>query len=418
MNEADVLIIGGGLSGLACATKLHQAGVSFRLIEASDRLGGRVATDPMEGFLLDRGFQVFLSAYPTAKAMLSYDQLDLRPFEPGALIRCNGKEERLSDPWRRPQHLLATAFSSAASLSDKLRIASFRRATTQGDLQSLWERPESTTLNLLRDYGFSETIIERFFQPFLGGVFLDPDLQTSSRMCEFVFRMFSTGQAALPAQGMQTIPLQLAQNLPADCITTSCQAKKIDEGKVELDSGEKIQAKKIVVATTAPVAARLLNKDISSAGMAVRCVYFAADSPPLEEPVLVLNGDGKGPVNNLCVPSQVSSHYAPPGKSLISATVLGSGDEQHLEDSVRRQLRNWYGQQVDRWRHLKTYNIDYALPRQSPPFSPKRESSPALPSGLFVCGDHCDTGSINGALESGCTTARAVLEQLGLVHSA
>ena len=211
----DVIIIGGGLAGLSCARELCARGLSCQLLEASDEIGGRVRTDALDGFLLDRGFQVFLTAYPEAQAVLDYPQLRLRRFAPGALVRYGGRFHRFTDPWRQPQHLLATLFSRVATLTDKLRIARFRRDTTRGELEGIYNRPETTTLELLRVRGFSRVIIERFFRPFLGGVFLDQQLLTSSRMCEFVFRMFATGDAALPENGMGEIPRQLAAPVTA-----------------------------------------------------------------------------------------------------------------------------------------------------------------------------------------------------------
>ncbi len=380
------------------------------LLEASDKIGGRVATDRVDGFLLDRGFQVFLTAYPEAQAMLDYHKLQLCRFEPGALIRVNGKFQRLSDPWRRPQHLFATVFSQAATLADKLRIASFRKRTTRGDLEQIYNRPEQATIDLLRQQGFSEAIIERFFKPFLGGVFLDGQLQTSSRMCEFVFRMFSLGDATIPELGMAEIPRQLASELPAGVVRTNSPVDAIDGHQVVLRSGERIKAKTIIIATEAPAARILLGDTYPADGQSVNCLYFAADEPPLAEAILVLNGDGEGPINNLCVPSQVSTSYAPTGKSLISVTVLGEhADQAALLEQVRAQLKSWFGQSVDRWYHLKTYRIKYALPTQRPPALQPVAKRSQVREGLLVCGDHCDTASINGAMASGRRAAEAAL---------
>lgn len=409
----DAIIIGGGLAGLVCATNLHKSGASCLLLEASDQVGGRVRTDEVEGFLLDRGFQVFLTAYPEAQAVLDYERLELRRFEPGALIRYQGKFHRLSDPWRRPQHAIATVLSPAATLADKLRIASFRRHTTRGQLNDIYNRIEQTTIELLKERGFSDVIINRFFRPFLGGVFLDGDLKTSSRMCEFVFRMFSQGDATLPAGGMGEIPRQLAQSLPSDVIRTNTAVESIENTDVMLTSGERLSARAVVVATTAPMARRLLGDSHPAEGRSVTCIYFAAPQPPVEEPILVLNGDGTGPINNLCVPSQVSSRYAPSGQSLVSVTVLGQHDDEvHLMAQVQSQLEEWYGQTVKQWRHLKTYVIEYALPEQSPPALQPVAKPVQARDGVFVCGDHCDTASINGAMASGRCVAEAVTEML------
>ena len=406
-------MIGGGLAGLVCASNLHKLGISCQLLEASDQIGGRVRTDEVDGFLLDRGFQVFLTAYPEALATLDYEQLELCRFEPGAMIRYHGKFHRFSDPWRRPQHAISTALSPAGTLADKFRIASFRKHTTRGQLEDIYNRAEQTTIALLRQRGFSDVVIERFFRPFLGGVFLDGDLHTSSRMCEFVFRMFSQGDAALPARGMGEIPRQLARHLPPDVVRTNTAVESIEHTNVILSSGERLSARAVIVATPAPIARRLLGDPHPADGRSVSCLYFAAPQPPLKESILVLNGDGKGPINNLCVPSQVSSKYAPNGQSLVSVTVLGQdSDEQRLLEQVHAQLQEWFGTTAETWRHLKTYSISYALPAQSPPALQPVAKSTRHGEGVFVCGDHCDTGSINGAMASGRRAAEAVIEML------
>lgn len=412
-EKLDAIIIGGGLAGLACARKLCDSGLSCQLLEASDQVGGRVRTDEVEGFLLDRGFQVFLTAYPEAKAALDYEVLNLCRFEPGAMIRFDGKFRRLSDPWRRPQHALATALSNIATLRDKLRIASFRRHTTRGELNDVYNRTEQPTIDLLRERGFSSVIIERFFRPFLGGVFLDSELQTSSRMCEFVFRMFSLGDAVVPAKGMGEIPRQLLRKLPSNVVRTNTRVESCQDQQVFLSSGEQRSARAIIIATEAPIARQLLRDSHPADGRCVSCLYFAAPQSPVEEPILVLNGDGSGPINNLCVPSQVSPSYAPNGQSLVSVTVLGHlADQQARRDQVRSQLTDWFGPNVESWRHLKTYDIEYALPAQSPPALQPVEKSPRVRQGVFVCGDHCDTGSINGAMAAGRRAAEAAVEAL------
>jgi phytoene dehydrogenase-like protein len=306
---------------------------------------------------------------------------------------------------------LATAFSAAATFSDKLRIASFRKHTTRGELNDVYNRSEQTTIALLRARGFSDVVIERFFRPFLGGVFLDHELQTSSRMCEFVFRMFALGNAAVPEKGMGQIPQQLAAPLPPGVVRTESPVEIIDGQDVILSSGERLHARTVIIATDAPTARRLLGDPYPADGRSVTCLYFAADEPPIKEPILVLNGDGEGPINNLCVPSQVSPAYAPPGQSLVSVTVLGPhADLDALRQSVRTQLRSWFGPAVKTWRDLTTYHIGYALPAQAPPALEPVAKPTNVRDGVFVCGDHCDTASINGAMASGRRAAEAVRE--------
>ncbi len=410
MSEPEVVVVGGGLAGLCCARRLHEAGVPFLLLEASDEVGGRARTDVVDGFLLDRGFQVLLTAYPEAQAVLDYDALNLAKFSPGALVRHNGKFHRFVDPWRSPKHLLSTALSPVGSTFDKLRMAKLRSRVCKGDLEDVFQRPARTTLATLQDDGFSTAVIDQFFRPFLGGIFLDPALETSSRMFEFVFRMFATGLAAIPADGMGAMAQQLAAGLPAGSIRTSAPVDSIRADGVTLASGETIATGNVVVACEAPAAARLLGEATVPTGQSVTCLYFSADQSPVAEPILVLNGEGTGPVNNLCVPSEVSSTYAPAGKSLVSVSVLGEAADD-IETQVRDQLRDWYGAGVDTWQHLKTYNITYALPSQQPPALQPVSKPARREDGLFACGDWLDTASIQGAMVSGRRAADAVLKQ-------
>ena len=309
---------------------------------------------------------------------------------------------------------MATAFSSVGTLADKLRIAGLRRRVGRLTLEELYEQPEQTTAERLRDEGFSTRIIERFFRPFLGGVFLDHDLETSSRLFTFVFRMFAGGDAVLPSQGMGAMAQQLAERLPPGTVCSNSAVTQLQEHGVRLADGRQLSSKAIVVATESPAATRLLGESQPPAARSVTCLYFAAERPPVDEPILVLNGEGLGLVNNLCVPSLVAPTYAPPGAALISATVLGSPaiDDHQLESSVRQQLQEWFGNQVQTWRHLRTYRIPFALPVQTPPALSPVAKSPRRQDGLWICGDYLDTASIQGAMVSGRRAADDVLRRL------
>ena len=417
-QSADVVIIGAGLSGLCCAKRLIEAGVRCRILEASDDVGGRIRSESVDGFTLDRGFQVFLTAYPEAQRVLDYDALDLHAFEPGALIRYQGKFHRFVDPWRRPRWAAESMLSPIGSLSDKVRIGRLRRQLMHSELSTIYRRPEKTTLNALRELGFSLRVIDRFFRPFLSGVFLETDLCTSSRMFEFVFKMFAEGEAALPAGGMAQVPRQLAASLPPGTIDFGQRVVSIDEGGVTLLGGERISAKATVVAVERGAAARLtkaipLREDTGSL-----CIYFAAPKTPVVEPMLVLNGDGEGPVNNLCVPSQVAADYAPPDRSLISVSVLQdvAGAAVDVVDDVLKQCHEWFGGQVHEWRHLKTYWIAHAKPVLIPPALDPVEKPIRLSPGVYVCGDHRETASMNGAMRSGRRAAEAYLADTAEDH--
>jgi phytoene dehydrogenase-like protein len=415
MNEstnADVIVVGAGLAGLSCAVRLERSGLSVVLLESSDGVGGRVRSDRLDGFTLDRGFQVLLTAYPEAQRTLDYQALGLHTFIPGAMVRVGGSFHRVTDPRRRPADLAAALRAPVGSFADKVRVGRLRARVERGSLEQIFERPETTTIEALRKAGFSAEMIERFMRPFLSGIFLERGLETSSRMFEFVFRMFATGDAALPARGMGAISDQLAGCLTEGALRAGARVAAVDGSGVVLSSGERLTARAVVVATDGVSAAGLLDGLDEPASRSVTCLYFAAERPPIEEPILVLNGEEDGPVNNLCVPSQIAGDYAPSGASLISATVIGnpaSGDER-LENDVRTQMARWFGAQVRGWRHLRTYRIRHALPAQPP--GNERARGVQVGLGLYVCGDHRETASIEGSLISARRAAEAVIEEL------
>jgi phytoene dehydrogenase-like protein len=406
--HSDVIIIGAGLSGLACALRLQQGGLRPRIIEAAPHPGGRIATDERDGFLLDRGFQVLQTWYPEARRMLDYRTLDLRPFYPGALVRIGDDFHRVSDIWRRPLQLLEMIRSPVGSFGDKLRLLRLRHHALEGDLEALYARPESSALEYLARFGFSERIIERFFKPFFAGVFFEPELSVSSRAFEFVFRAFALGDTALPAGGMRCIPEQLAARLAPDSIQYGCRVQRLLERQVLLDQGERLSAQTIIIATEGAEAARLLGKQPRPV-RGTTCLYFAAPEPPFDGPYLVLDGSGQGPVNSLLCPSNLSAAYAPSHQALISVNVFGA--EQHpdvLEAAVRAQLGTWYGEVVHSWQRLAVVQLPAALPVQATPVVAPSQAL-QIQDWLWVCGEFAAPPSIHWAFASGNQVAEAVL---------
>ena len=407
----DVVIIGGGIAGLACARRLNTEGIEFTLLEATDRIGGRVKTDRKNGFLLDRGFQVLQTAYPEARRVLDYRQLALNTFAPGAMIRISGRLFTVADPLRRPRNVIETVRAPIGTLGDRLRLARLAHRVTSGRLEKLFQEPETTSLDFLRSEGFSETIIARFFVPFFGGVCLDPAIRASSRVLQYVLRMFAAGDAALPAMGMEQIPRQMARDLPAEGIRTGIRVRNITDGRVVLDDGTSLSPRAIVVATEGPEASRLLAWPQPVRSVSETCLYFSCDRAKWHPPFLVLNGDGTGPINNIAFPSRVSPNYAPSGKTLVSIVVLGNPgeDDTRLLTRVKGQLIEWFGSEASGWEHLATYRIAHALPDQSPPTAdPNGPTSMAQP-GLFVAGEQGSLPGIQWAMVSGRQAADAVI---------
>lgn len=401
----DIVIIGAGMAGLACAHRLHAAGRSFVICEASDRIGGRVATDVCDGYRLDRGFQVLLTAYPEARRLLDYDALALRRFYPGALVRHGGKWHRVADPFRHPIDGLRGAFNPIGSLADKLRVG----WSWIGGFDFSRHDSSLTTLEALRAEGFTASMIERFFRPFLGGVFLENRLETTVRKLDFVMRHFARGDTAIPALGMAEIPRQLAASLPAAAIRLQTRVASIFDQGVRLEHGEVIDARAVVIATEVGGAEQLSGQgDPQVAFNGVACLYFAAPSAPVNEPILLLNGEGAGPINNLTVLSAVSPDHAPPGRHLLSVSVVDSeaAVATDLEERVRHQLADWFGGDTRAWELLRIDRIPRAVPSQRV----LPEKSVRLGKGIYQCGDHCGIASLNTALASGTAAAEALLE--------
>lgn len=466
----DAAVVGAGVSGLAAAVHLQRAGLGTRVFEAAEDIGGRVRTDVHGGFRLDRGFQVLLTAYPEAASVLDYRALDLRRFNAGALIWYGGRIHTLLDPRRRPagaaaslQGVLGVLRGAAAGPADDLRVLRLVRLLQRTEITELFTAKQTTTAQLLAAAGFSERIVERFFRPFLGGVFLEPGLATASGMFGFVFKMFADGAAVLPAAGMSAIPQQLAERLDVGAITTGTRVTAVrgvtDPSGPEAvallgPAGELCRARVVVIATDDPLPGPAPADMARVEWHAVTCLYFDAPRPPVRGPWLLLNGAGPagrgaGPVNNVAVLSEVAPEYAPPGRALVSASVLGipDADDERLAAQVLDQLGVWFGSHRRRrplpshvtgsvasdslpdWRLLRVYRIERALPA----FGPRRaaavgevlagrdvaadgggtvDGDDARIPGVFFCGDRFDTPSLNGALSSARRTAAAVAAYL------
>lgn len=409
-----VLIVGAGLAGLACAWHLHQAGIPVRILEAGDGAGGRVRTDRVDGFLLDRGFQVYLSAYPEAGKLLDLKALHLHSFEPGAMVFDGKKLYRVMDVFRRPGKLLESMRAPVGSMMDKILVAQLRLRALGSSEAEIARRPDVATETFLLQFGFSPRMIDRFFRAFYGGIFLERELRTSSRMFEFTFKMFSQGSATLPARGMGEIPLQIARRLPSETIRINAVVAAVNQTSVVLVGGEEIRGRQVVVATQASQTS-LLVPDFKAQDPGWRSVtnlYYRAPQSPLSEAIIALNTSGEGLVNNLCVPSDIAPTYAPPGQSLISVSILGFHDEHELPELIKKELTAWFGEQVEEWSHLRTDLIKQALPEQLPETHSAESLGFLQIDGVWICGDHVCSASIEGAIISGTRTAAAIKEAL------
>ncbi len=414
MSSDPVIIVGAGLAGIACALQLQKKNLPFLILEASDAPGGRVRTDHVDGFQLDRGFQVYLTAYPEGERLLDYKALQFGSFSPGAMVRLTGNFHRVMDPWREPFAALAGILNPVGNMKDKLLVARLRAVAMAGKAEDLLQKPEKPSHQALRDYGFSQNMIDRFFRPFFGGIMLDADLNVSSRMLEYVFRMMASGDTVLPAAGMGAIPAQLAARLPENSIRYKTRVEAVTKTTVRLATNEELKASAVVVATDGPSAAKLLPELAPIESRTAMTLYFSIPGQaPIADPIIMLNGDMEWPIQNACIPSLVCPGYAPPGYHLASVVVLGdpSQSDAAVESTVRAQLGQWLNQTLDAWKLLRIYRIQNAHPAHRP--ETVAEKPTRLGNGVYICGDHRFMPSIQAALVNGRHAAEALAANAG-----
>jgi phytoene dehydrogenase-like protein len=410
--EVDVVIVGGGLAGLSAARRLDRAGVEWLLVEASDRIGGRVATDVVDGWHFDRGFQVLNTAYPRVPALVDIDALDMRYFTSGVLVRRGGELHRLENPVREPLSAAQTLNAGVGTLSDRLKFAALATRCATLPPSKLLEAREVTAQEMLRKAGLSHRMIEEVLRPFFSGVFGDRSLETSSHVLAMVLRSFARGKIGVPSAGMAALPAAIAGPLPYPQLLIGARTLSVGPGVVVTEAGE-LHCRAVIVATDPSAATALLPQLPQTDMHGLTTFYFGADRAPLNEPTLILDGDRREIIANTVVVSNAAPEYAPTGKSLIAASVVGvSAPSSASETVIRVELSRLYGEPTDDWELLEVVNIPEALPAARVPQAQLRKPVD-LGEGLFVAGDHRDSPSIQGALAGGWRTAGAVLSWLG-----
>jgi phytoene dehydrogenase-like protein len=408
------IIVGAGLAGLTCAKVLMERGAEVAVFEASDDVGGRVRTDERNGFLLDRGFQVYFTSYPVSKRHLDHEALDFRAFDPGAIVRRGSEQSILSDPLRDPKALVPSLTSDAATFGDKVRTLDLVARTPATEISAGAEDgdADTTTLEYLREAGLSERYIDSFFRPFYGGITLNRALTTSSRVLRFTLRMLATGRTVVPALGMGEISRQLASRLKEGTIKLDSPVQTLlrdGERVVGVTSGgEDYEADAVVVATDAPTAGDLTGEAVPEEAVGEVCMYYETDGLGSGKKI-VLNAEDGAFVNNAAEMSNVSEKYAPPGRHLLAAVVL-SGLDLPNDELYRRgveDLSRWYPG-AD-FRPLDLYRIPYGQFAQPPGVYGRLPVNRTRTQGLFLAGEYTEDASINGSMLSGETAAGAVL---------
>ncbi|WP_254863250.1 NAD(P)/FAD-dependent oxidoreductase [Halovivax gelatinilyticus] len=423
----SVVIVGAGLAGLSAARQLATAGFSVEVLERRESVGGRVRTRIVDGFTLDRGFQVFFTGYPAARSALEYDALDLRTFTPGAVIARPGHRSILSDPRRDPAGVVASVRNPAVSPADFLRTIHLWRHLRGTSPREIFPGPDQSVETYLVDRGFSRSFIDAFFRPFYGGITLDRSLSTAASVFEYTAKMVLDGDIAVPARGMVAIPTQLAESARAagatistDTLVQSVEASRADDsGGVTVEfGGTSIAADAAIVATDPPTARALTGvASIPTTGRGCVTQYYSLPAAiDLETGGrLLLNATDDGP-NQIAPVTSVAPEYAPAGRQLLAATYLGDvpADDEALTSHTRRTLASWYpGEDFEALTAIHTDRIEFAQFAQ-PPGTHVALPDPDAPAGpIYLAGDFTRWSSIQGALESGQVAADTVIDALG-----
>ncbi len=412
MNKTNAIyIIGAGVSGLIAAQVLENKGYSPIIIEATDRAGGRVKTDVIKGYQLDHGFQVLLDAYPKAKEYLDYDRLNLQKLIPGAIIFKNENRKLLGDPRRDLSMTLPTLFSTAATFSDKLKVLKLNRELAKKDLESLFNEPEITTLEYLKNYGFSKKIIKNFFKPFFTGIFLEDKLETSSRMFQYVFKMFGKGFAVIPRDGIEAISRQLQENLVSTTFEFNTRVNQVTQDEIHLENGKVLNHQGVIIATDATTLVPNLRNQ-QTQWKSVENLYFEVRvAPVFNKPLIGLIASKNALINNIFYPTSISTEHT--GQHvLLSVSVVKEHDlnEKELIAQVEYELKKHAG--IHDTNFLQRYSIRKALPRLDQVKYNVDPGETQLSPTIFLAGDQQLNGSLNAAMISGEQAALGLIQNL------
>ena len=388
-------------------------------IEASDRVGGRMKTDKVDGYILNKGFHVFLTAYPYADDLLDYKSLNLKYFESGVLIMKEGRVKKMMDPFRHPFSILKSLFSHIGTWGDKINLMKRRMEAIHTTESQVFEKFEVKTSSILKKKKYTNQIIKNFFQPLFSGIFLENDLNTSRRIFDYTFKMIAEGKVALPAEGIEAIPRQLADSFDKESFIFNTSVVSFLDKKVTLDTNEKIDTDIFICATDHnSLYSKLKNETIKNDHRSTTCLYFSSDTKPFAEPIVCINANDPKLVTNVVILTNIHKGYAPAGKELISVSLngLAKANDQLLEEEVKGELEIAFGKQVYTWKLIKIYRIEYALPNQDYVLGKRQLNEIKLGTSTYVCGDHLLYGSMNAAMKTGKMVAEVIHKDFNPGH--
>lgn len=421
-----ILVVGSGLAGLTCAKALIEAGHDVRILEASDRIGGRVRTDASaDGFLLDRGFQALATASPAVQRHLDLKALRPRPVAPRIVLIRDGKWHQIGGRFSIPGLGFANPLMT---FGDRLRMGHLRRYARRrsldtifhGKLRGLKSDDSSIHDELLRRHFTEDGFIANIARPLFGGIFYDRTLETSTRMMLFAVKMLASGKMVIPEGGMGEIAAQLAAKLPANALRMETRVEGIVEADdravgVTLTGGEEMQGEAVVLATDLPNAARLTGGDEKIDGRSCVCIYFATTQSLYNGPRLLVNANPDAFVSHASQLTNVSPAYGPKGQHLLSVTVLGDPEmsDEEVSKRCREEMASWFpNKDLATLRQVGFFRIRFSQFKQTPGIFATLPSNTLPTKGLFLAGEYTESSSIQGAITSGEKAAQAVLEFL------
>ena len=407
---SKIHIIGAGISGLIAAQVLENYGYKPTIIEGSNSVGGRVKSDLVEGYLLDRGFQVLLTSYPAAKKYIDFDALEIQRLLPGATIFKNGKSQTIGDPLRSFSLLFPTLFSSIGTFSDKLKILKLNVLLKKKEIDTIFKEDEKTTLQYLIDVGFSEEMIQTFFKPFFSGIFLEPNLDTSSRMFEFVYKMFGEGLAVVPKAGIQAISNQLKDNLKNTKILLNSEVESVKNKSIILKDGSEIESDFTIIATEASQLVANLNNQ-ETHWKTCDTLYFETTDRIISRPLIGLISEENSLINNLFYHTSIQTTTKGKGE-LLSVTIVKnhSLSEKQLIEKITEELKYFCG--ITNATFIKRYQIKKALPKLDNLQYEISSTETKLTSSIFLAGDQLLNGSLKAGMIAGERAAMGVIGTL------
>ena len=427
-EEKRVVVVGAGLAGLCCARRLQKEGCNVHLYEATDSVGGRLRTDVVDGFRLDRGFQALFATFPAVRKELDLERLDMRPFEPGALVIWKGRLYPFIDPSRRPKQLLQTMFSGLFSPADKFRLLKLRRILMRLDLTDIFLLPDQSTKRLPQGRSDSRLRLSiTLFDLIFGGIFLQRGLETSARMFGFIFKMLMEGDAAVPAGGMNAIPRQISRDLAEQTLHLGqpVTGLVLDQERVTgitLADGSVVPADIVVVATTADIAAHITGIQLPAEKRSATCLYFEIPNAFTASKSVMFFADPNkftgaiSLVNNATIITNIAPSYAPEGKHLLSVSIIGEPrltDEQMVSRARREIGSHFKDANAEEWRVIRIYRISWAQFSQPTGIFDRLPTAETDVPGLILSGEIICNSSIQGAMEAGQKAASAVLYAIG-----